>query len=103
MKDFSIEEKLFLLTIIKEKGNIVPLTKTHAYDEIISMIKEMIDDNILVNNELLQVSERGEEYIKELLKKQKKLKRDWIQPYFQFRCDKIDEKFIYLPRRIDNL
>lgn len=103
MIKFSIEEKLFLLTMIKEKGNIIPLTETHTYDEIISMIKEMINDEFLVNEDSLHLTEKGEEYIEILLKKQKKLKRDWIQPFFQFRRDKIDEKYVYLPQRIDNL
>lgn len=103
MKNFSIEEELFLLTVVKGNGNVIPLTETHTYDEIVSKIKEMLNEEILVNEDSLRVTEKGEEYMVSLLKKQKKLKRDWIQPYFQFRCERIDEKFIYLPHRIDNL
>lgn len=96
---FNIEERLFLLSVIEEDGDVMPLAQVHTYDEILKEIKGMIDEGLVVSDDKLKLTEKGKEAIQDLLKAQKKLKRDWIRPYFQFRRDKIDENYIYLPKK----
>lgn len=96
---FNIEERLFLLSVIEEDGDVMPLAQVHTYDEILKEIKGMIDEGLVVSDDKLKLTEKGKETIQDLLKAQKKLKRDWIRPYFQFRRDKIDENYIYLPKK----
>lgn len=96
---FSIEERIYLLSVIEENGDVIPLTKTHRYDEILDEIKSMIVKGWVEHGDKLMLTENGRNAIKELLVSQKKLKRDWIRPYFQFRRDKIDENYIYLPKK----
>ena len=92
---FNVEEKLFLLSVIEEDGDVMPLAQVHTYDEILKEIKGMIDDGLVVSEDKLRLTEKGKQAIQNLLAAQKKLKRDWIRPYFQFRRDKIDENYIY--------
>lgn len=96
---FNIEEKLFLLSVIEEDGDVMPLAQVHAYDEILKEIKGMIEDGFVVSEDKLRLTGKGKQAIQDLLAAQKKLKRDWIRPYFQFRQDKIDENYIYLPKK----
>lgn len=96
---FNIEERLFLLSVIEEDGDIMPLAQIHAYDEILREIKSMMEEGLIVSDDKLKLTEEGRQAIKNLLAAQKKLKRDWIRPYFQFRRDKIDENYIYLPKK----
>lgn len=96
---FNIEERLFLLSVIEEDGDIMPLAQVHAYDEILKEIKRMVGEGLLVSEDKLRLTEEGHQAIQNLLTAQKKLKRDWIRPYFQFRRDKIDENYIYLPKK----
>lgn len=96
---FNIEERLFLLSVIEEDGDIMPLAQIHAYDEILREIKSMMKEGLIVSDDKLKLTEEGRQAIKNLLAAQKKLKRDWIRPYFQFRRDKIDENYIYLPKK----
>ena len=96
---FNIEEKLFLLSVVEEDGDIMPLAQVHSYDEILHEIKSMIEQGWVVSDDKLRLTDEGHQAIKNLLNAQKKLKRDWIRPYFQFRRDKIDENFIYLPKK----
>ena len=96
---FNIEERLFLLSVIEEDGDVMPLAQVHTYDEILKEINGMIDEGLVVSDDKLKLTEKGKEAIQDLLKAQKKLKRDWIRPYFQFRRDKIDENYIYLPKK----
>lgn len=96
---FNVEEKLFLLSVIEEDGDVMPLAQVHTYDEILKEIKGMIDDGSVVSEDKLRLTEKGKLAIQDLLAAQKKLKRDWIRPYFQFRRDKIDENYIYLPQK----
>lgn len=96
---FNVEEKLFLLSVIEEDGDVMPLAQVHTYDEILKEIRSMIDEGLVVSEDKLRLTERGRLAIQNLLTAQKKLKRDWIRPYFQFRRDKIDENYIYLPKK----
>ena len=96
---FNIEEKLFLLSVVEEDGDIMPLAQVHSYDEILNEIKSMIEQGWVISDDKLRLTDEGHQAIKSLLAAQKKLKRDWIRPYFQFRRDKIDENFIYLPKK----
>ena len=96
---FNIEERIFLLSVIEEDGDVMPLAQVHTYDEILKEIKGMIDEGLVVSDDKLKLTEKGKQTIQDLLKAQKKLKRDWIRPYFQFRRDKIDENYIYLPKK----
>lgn len=96
---FNVEEQLFLLSVIEEDGDIMPLAQVHSYDEILTEIKGMIEKGWVVSDDKLKLTNDGHEAIQNLLLAQKKLKRDWIRPYFQFRRDKIDENFIYLPKK----
>ena len=96
---FNIEERIFLLSVIEEDGDVMPLAQVHTYDEILKEIKCMIDEGLVVSDDKLKLTEKGKQTIQDLLKAQKKLKRDWIRPYFQFRRDKIDENYIYLPKK----
>ena len=96
---FNIEERIFLLSVIEEDGDVMPLAQVHTYDEILKEIKGMIDEGLVVSDDKLKLTEKGKQAIQDLLKAQKKLKRDWIRPYFQFRRDKIDENYIYLPKK----
>lgn len=96
---FNIEERLFLLSVIEEDGDVMPLAQVHTYDEILKEINGMIDEGLVVSDDKLKLTEKGKQAIQDLLKAQKKLKRDWIRPYFQFRRDKIDENYIYLPKK----
>lgn len=95
----SIEEKIFLLSVIDEDGNVAPLAQVHSYDEILNEIKVMMDEGLVVIDEEIKLTEKGHQAINNLLVMQKKLKRDWIRPYFQYKIDKIDENFIYLPNK----
>lgn len=96
---FKVEEQIYLLSVIEEDGDMMPLAQVHPYDEILKEIKVMIEKGWIVSNDKLILTNEGKNAIKELLLAQKKLKRDWIRPYFQFRRDKIDENFIYLPKK----
>lgn len=96
---FSVEEQLFLLSVIEEDGDIMPLAQVHTYDEILTEINGMIENGWVVSDDKLKLTNDGHQAIQSLLSAQKKLKRDWIRPYFQFRRDKIDENFIYLPKK----
>lgn len=96
---FNIEEQLFLLSVIEEDGDIMPLAQVHSYDEILAEIKGMIEKGWVVSDDKLKLTNDGHQAIQDFLLAQKKLKRDWIRPYFQFRRDKIDENFIYLPKK----
>lgn len=96
---FNIEEKLYLLSVIEEDGDVMPLVQVHTYDEILKEIKGMMDEGLVVSDDKLRLTKQGKQAIQDLLEAQKKLKRDWIRPYFQFRCDKIDENYIYLPKK----
>ena len=96
---FSVEEQLFLLSVIEEDGDIMPLAQVHTYDEILTEINGMIEKGWVVSDDKLKLTEEGRRAIQDLLLAQKKLKRDWIRPYFQFRREKIDENFIYLPKK----
>lgn len=96
---FNVEEKLFLLSVIEENGDVMPLAQVHSYDEILNEIKNMIESGLVVSEDRLRLTESGHQAINDLLAAQKKSKRDWIRPYFQFRRDKIDENFIYLPKK----
>ncbi len=71
----------------------------HTYDDILKEIKGMIDEGLVVSEDKLRLTEKGKQAIRDLLAAQKKLKRDWIRPYFQYRRDKIDENYIYLPKK----
>lgn len=96
---FSVEEQLFLLSVIEEDGDIMPLAQVHSYDEILTEITGMIEKGWVISDDKLKLTNDGHQAIQDLLLAQKKLKRDWIRPYFQFRRDKIDENFIYLPKK----
>lgn len=96
---FNVEEQLFLLSVIEEDGDIMPLAQVHSYDEILAEIKGMIEKGWVVSDDKLKLTNEGHNAIQNLLLVQKKLKRDWIRPYFQFRRDKIDENYIYLPKK----
>jgi hypothetical protein len=96
---FNVEEQLFLLSVIEEDGDIMPLAQVHSYDEILAEIKGMIEKGWVVSDDKLKLTNEGHNAIQNLLSVQKKLKRDWIRPYFQFRRDKIDENYIYLPKK----
>lgn len=96
---FSIEERLYLLSVIEEDGDVMPLAQVHTYDEILNEIKGMIDEGLVVSEDKLRLTEKGKQAIRDLLAAQKKLKRDWIRPYFQYRRDKIDDNYIYLPKK----
>lgn len=96
---FNVEEQLFLLSVIEEDGDIMPLAQVHSYDEILAEIKRMIEKGWVVSDDKLKLTNDGHQAIQDLLLAQKKLKRDWIRPYFQFRRDKIDENYIYLPKK----
>ncbi len=96
---FNIEERLFLLSVIEEDGDVMPLAQVHTYDEILKEIKGMMDEGLVVSDDKLRLTEQGKQAIQDLLTAQKKLKRDWVRPYFQFRRDKIDENYIYLPKK----
>lgn len=96
---FNNEERLFLLSVIEEDGDIMPLAQVHSYDAILKEIKGMVEEGLVVSDDKLRLTEKGEQAINDLLAAQKKLKRDWIRPYFQFRREKIDENFIYLPKK----
>lgn len=96
---FSIEEQIYLLSVIEENGDVIPLTMTHSYDEILKEIKSMIVKGWVEHRDKLMLTEDGRNAIKKLLASQKKLKRDWIRPYFQYRRDKIDDNYIYLPKQ----
>ena len=96
---FNVEEQLFLLSVIEEDGDIMPLAQVHSYDEILAEIKGMIEKGGVVSDDKLKLTSEGHNAIQNLLLTQKKLKRDWIRPYFQFRRDKIDENYIYLPKK----
>lgn len=96
---FSVEEQLFLLSVIEEDGDIMPLAQVHTYDEILTEINGMIEKGWVVSDDKLKLTNEGHQAIQNLLSAQKKLKRDWIRPYFQFRRDKIDENYIYLPKK----
>ncbi len=96
---FSVEEKIYLLSVIEENGDVIPLTMTHSYDEILKEIKSMIVKGWVEHRDKLMLTEDGRNAIKKLLASQKKLKRDWIRPYFQYRRDKIDDNYIYLPKQ----
>lgn len=96
---FNVEEQLFLLSVIEEDGDIMPLAQVHSYDDILAEIKGMIDKGWVVSDDKLKLTSEGHNAIQNLLLAQKKLKRDWIRPYFQFRRDKIDENYIYLPKK----
>lgn len=87
------------MSVIEEDGDIMPLAQIHAYDEILREIKSMMEEGLIVSDDKLKLTEEGRQAIKNLLAAQKKLKRDWIRPYFQFRRDKIDENYIYLPKK----
>lgn len=99
---FNLEEKIFLLSVIEENGNVMPLVQVHTYDEILAEIKEMMEKGWVISDDKLRITEKGQEAIKKMLSDQKKTKRDWIRPYFQFKREKIDEDFIYLPPKITN-
>lgn len=99
MNIFNVEEKLFLLSVIEEDGDVMPLAQVHTYDEILNEIKSMIEIGWVVSDDKLKLTEEGRQAIQELLSTQQKLKRDWIRPYFQFRRDTIDENYIYLPKK----
>ena len=96
---FNSEEKIYLLSVIEEDGDIMPLAQVHSYDEILKEIKSMIELGWVVSDDKLRLTDEGHEAIKVLLAEQKKIKRDWIRPYFQFRREKVDEYFIYLPKK----
>ena len=96
---FNIEERLYLLSVIEEDGDVMPLVQVHTYDDILKEIKGMIDEGLVVSEDKLRLTEKGKQAIRDLLAAQKKLKRDWIRPYFQYRRDKIDENYIYLPKK----
>lgn len=96
---FNIEERLYLLSVIEEDGDVMPLVQVHTYDNILKEIKGMIDEGLVVSEDKLRLTEKGKQAIRDLLAAQKKLKRDWIRPYFQYRRDKIDENYIYLPKK----
>lgn len=96
---FNIEERLYLLSVIEEDGDVMPLAQVHTYDDILKEIKGMIDEGLVVSEDKLRLTEKGKQAIRDLLAAQKKLKRDWIRPYFQYRRDKIDENYVYLPKK----
>lgn len=96
---FNIEERLYLLSVIEEDGDVMPLVQVHTYDDILKEIKGMIDEGLVVSEDKLRLTEKGKQAIRDFLAAQKKLKRDWIRPYFQYRRDKIDENYIYLPKK----
>lgn len=97
------EEMIFLLSAIKLNGNIAPLASIHSYTDIIDEIKNCIEKGWIVHEDKLLLTNDGEKEMENLMKKQKMLKRDWVKPYFQFKTDKIDENYIYLPHNIDKL
>ena len=99
MNMFNIEEKIFLLSVVEEDGDIMPLAQVHSYEEILDEIKSMIEKGWVVSDDKLRLTNQGHQAIKDLLATQKKSKRDWIRPYFQYRIDQIDENFIYLPQK----
>lgn len=96
---FTIEEKIYLLSVIEEDGDIIPLAQVHSYDEILDEIKSMIENGWVVSDDKLKLTDDGQKAIKDLLATQKRTKRDWIRPFLQFRRDKVDEFFIYLPKK----
>ena len=77
---FSVEEQLFLLSVIEEDGDIMPLAQIHSY-EILTEIKGMIEKGWVVSDDKLKLTNDGHQAIQNLLLAQKKLKRDWIRPY----------------------
>ena len=96
---FNIEEKIFLLSVIEEDGDVMPLAQVHTYDEILNEIKSMIESGWVVSDDKLRLTEDGQQAMRELLAAKKKSRRDWIRPYFQYRREKIDDNFIYLPKK----
>ena len=96
---FNKEEQLYLLSVIEENGDVMPLAQVHSYDEILNEIKRMIECGWVVSEDRLRITDEGHQVIKDLLTAQKKSKRDWIRPYLQFRRDIIDENYIYLPKK----
>ena len=88
-----------MLSVIEEDGDVMPLVQVHTYDDILKEIKGLIDEGLVVSEDKLRLTEKGKQAIRDLLAAQKKLKRDWIRPYFQYRRDKIDENYIYLPKK----
>jgi hypothetical protein len=99
---FNLEEKIYLLSVIEEDGNVLPLVQVHTYDEILAEIQDMIKEGWVISDDKLRVTEEGQEAMRKMLMAQKKKKRDWIRPYFQYRRETIDENFIYLPPKITN-
>ena len=65
---FSIEEQIYLLSVIEEDGDVIPLTKTHSYDEILKEIKSMIAKGWVEHGDKLMLTEDGRKAIKKLLK-----------------------------------
>lgn len=98
---FNNEEMIFLLSAIKLNGNITPLASVHSYTDIVGEIKNCMERGWIIHEDKLQLTDDGEKEIENLMKKQKMLKRDWVKPYFQFKIDKIDENYIYLPHKIE--
>ena len=96
---FNTEEKIFLLSVIEEDGDVMPLAQVHTYDEILNEIKSMIESGWVVSDDKLRLTEDGQQAMRELLAAKKKSRRDWIRPYFQYRREKIDDNFIYLPKK----
>ena len=48
---FNVEEQLFLLSVIEEDGDIMPLAQVHSYDEILAEIKGMIEKGWVVSDD----------------------------------------------------
>ena len=56
---FNVEEQLFLLSVIEEDGDIMPLAQVHSYDEILAEIKGMIEKGWVVSDDKLKLTSEG--------------------------------------------
>ena len=92
------EDQIYILTIIKNNGDILPLITKYDYSTIANQISDYMSKNLICEeNGNLIVTSNGTEHRNEL-SASFSTNNGFILPQIQYKRQTIDEKYIYLPQ-----
>ena len=98
-KNLSNQKLYSLLYVINNNSNIKRLIHIGlTYSEIADIIKTLLEEKLILNQEKLELTESGKKLFHELESEYKNTEKDkWIEKEKKSKIDKIDKDFIYLP------
>jgi hypothetical protein len=95
-------DRIYLLTAIKNGGNIEPLIGKYSYSQLGAEIKSMLDKGLVSNENGLRMTEKGEAFFLNMCQNDKKRDILWIERMPDMKIEAISEDDIYLPERLMN-